>query len=153
MSSLNYWATLHATFFPNKMFACLAEFWMASGKNCLLRRTNNLVCNECKMKGSQIWNYYWWHLLTALLFLFYAFFVFSVPTRRMERIWPTCPKMPLVTSQFRSDIQRRGSILAWIVILSVYGADTIAIDLSLSALISWFMKSIIGFQTILIYMQ
>jgi hypothetical protein len=29
-------------------------------------------------------------------------------------------------------IQRRGSILAWIVILSVYGADTIAIDLSLS---------------------
>ncbi len=40
---------------------------------------------------------------------------------------------------------RRGSILAWIVILSVYGADTIAIDLSLAALISWFMKSIIGF--------
>jgi hypothetical protein len=44
-----------------------------------------------------------------------------------------------------------GFILAWIVILSVYGADTIAecrsqvIDLSLSALISWFMKSIIGF--------
>ncbi len=33
-------------------------------------------------------------------------------------------------------IQRRGSILAWTVILSVYGADTIAIDLSLSALIS-----------------
>ncbi len=37
-------------------------------------------------------------------------------------------------------IQRRGSILAWPVILSVYGADTIATDLSLSALISWFMK-------------
>jgi hypothetical protein len=36
----------------------------------------------------------------------------------------------------RAYIQRRGSILAWIVILSVYGADTIAIDLSLSALIS-----------------
>ncbi len=35
-----------------------------------------------------------------------------------------------------ADIQRQGSILAWIVILSVYGADTIAIDLSLSALIS-----------------
>ncbi len=33
-------------------------------------------------------------------------------------------------------IQRRGSILAWIVILSVYGADTIAIDISLSAQIS-----------------
>jgi len=45
----------------------------------------------------------------------------------------------------RAAIQRRGSILAWTVILSVYGADTIAIDLSLSALISWFMKSIIGF--------
>ncbi len=34
-------------------------------------------------------------------------------------------------------IQRLGSILVWTVILSVYGADTIAIDLfSLSALIS-----------------
>ncbi len=40
---------------------------------------------------------------------------------------------------------RRGSILAWIVILSVYGADTIAIDLSIAGLIFWFMKSIIGF--------
>ncbi len=37
---------------------------------------------------------------------------------------------------YRADIQRRGSILAWIVNLSVYGVDTIAIDLSLSALIS-----------------
>ncbi len=45
----------------------------------------------------------------------------------------------------RADIQRLGTILAWIVILSVYGADTIAIVLSLSALISWFMKSIIRF--------
>jgi hypothetical protein len=36
----------------------------------------------------------------------------------------------------RAAIQRQGSILAWIVILSVYGADTIATDLSLSALIS-----------------
>jgi hypothetical protein len=33
-------------------------------------------------------------------------------------------------------IQKRGSILEWIVILSVYDADTIAFDLSLSALIS-----------------
>ena len=39
-------------------------------------------------------------------------------------------------SGLRAGIQRRGSILAWIVILSVYGADTIAFDLSLSALIS-----------------
>jgi hypothetical protein len=38
--------------------------------------------------------------------------------------------------EYGAAIQRRGSILAWIVILSVYGADTIAIDLSLSALIS-----------------
>ncbi len=44
-----------------------------------------------------------------------------------------------------ADIQRQGFILAWIVTLSVYGADTIAIDNSLSALIFWFMKSIIGF--------
>jgi hypothetical protein len=36
----------------------------------------------------------------------------------------------------RAAFQRRGSILAYIVILSVYDADTIAIDLSLSALIS-----------------
>jgi hypothetical protein len=38
----------------------------------------------------------------------------------------------------RAAIHRRDSILAWIVILSVYGTDTIAevIDLSLSALIS-----------------
>ncbi len=42
-------------------------------------------------------------------------------------------------------IQRQGFILIWIVILSVYSADTIAIDLSLSALISWFMKSIFVF--------
>jgi hypothetical protein len=45
-----------------------------------------------------------------------------------------------------ADIQRRGSRLAWIVILSVYGADTIAIDLSLSELNSLFIKSIIGFK-------
>jgi hypothetical protein len=42
-------------------------------------------------------------------------------------------------------IQRRGSILSWSVILSFYGAVTIAIDLSLSAQISGFAKSIIGF--------
>ncbi len=34
-----------------------------------------------------------------------------------------------------ADIQRRGSILAWIIILSVYGTSQV-IDLSLSALIS-----------------
>jgi hypothetical protein len=38
--------------------------------------------------------------------------------------------------EIRADIQRESYILAWTVILSVYGADTIAIDLSLSALIS-----------------
>ncbi len=38
------------------------------------------------------------------------------------------------------DIQRWGSILVWIVTLSVCGAYQIAIDLSLSALISWFIK-------------
>ncbi len=47
--------------------------------------------------------------------------------------------------QIGADIQRRGFILAWIVILSVYGVDTIATDLSFSALISWFIKSSIGF--------
>jgi hypothetical protein len=48
-------------------------------------------------------------------------------------------------SHFQADIQRRGSIKRWTTILSVYGADTIAIDLSLSALSSWFMQLIIGF--------
>jgi hypothetical protein len=37
-------------------------------------------------------------------------------------------------STSRAAIQRRGSVLAWIVILIGNGADTIAIDLSLSAL-------------------
>jgi hypothetical protein len=38
---------------------------------------------------------------------------------------------PVKTTAVESNaaIQRRGSILAWTVILSVYGADTIAIDL------------------------
>ncbi len=52
-------------------------------------------------------------------------------------------KLAMATSW--AAIQRRGSKLAWVVILTVYGAGTIAIDLSLSALISWFMKSIIWF--------
>ncbi len=46
----------------------------------------------------------------------------------------------------RAAIQRRGSILAWIVILSVYGADTIAsqvIDFSPFCVMK--SKSIIGF--------
>ncbi len=51
----------------------------------------------------------------------------------------------LFLSKLRAAIQRRGSKLSWSVILSVYGADTIAIDLSLSALISWFIKSIFVF--------
>jgi hypothetical protein len=37
----------------------------------------------------------------------------------------------------RADIQRRGSILAWIVILTVYGADTIA---EVKLLISYFLR-------------
>jgi hypothetical protein len=47
---------------------------------------------------------------------------------------------------FRAHIQIRGSILAWIVILSVYGADTIAIDLSLSALILIYEINYWGFK-------
>jgi hypothetical protein len=39
----------------------------------------------------------------------------------------------IVTEPAWADIQRLGSILAWIVILSVYGADTIAeVKLSIS---------------------
>jgi hypothetical protein len=46
----------------------------------------------------------------------------------------------ILDTVFRAAFQRRGSILAWTVILSAYGADTIEIDLSLSALISSLMK-------------
>ncbi len=54
------------------------------------------------------------------------------------------PFLQMVTFKDNNYItQRRGSILAWIVILYIFGADTIAIGLSFSALISWFMKSII----------
>jgi hypothetical protein len=66
-------------------------------------------------------------------------------------IWKRCEtgkihaNMLFILSATLADIQRRGSILTWIVILSVYVADTIAIDLSLSELISLFMISIIGF--------
>jgi hypothetical protein len=78
--------------------------------------------------------------------LFYELFVYSP-------FFPLNKNSILVTqngqgpSLFKAYIQRRGSLLAWSVILSVHGADTIAevIDLSLSALISWFMKSNIGF--------
>jgi hypothetical protein len=45
------------------------------------------------------------------------------------------PFIGQVSVDYRAAIQRRGSILSWSIILSVYGADTIAIDLSLSALI------------------
>jgi hypothetical protein len=44
----------------------------------------------------------------------------------------SCVSFPLyyTVTSLGADIQRQGSILARIVILSVYGADTIAIDLS-----------------------
>ncbi len=54
-------------------------------------------------------------------------------------------------------IQRQGSILAWIVILSVYGADTIAeVKYLLSPFLCWSLdlwSQLLGFITILIYMQ
>ncbi len=50
-------------------------------------------------------------------------------------------ELDAVTTQLdsihRADIQKRGSILAWIVILSVYGADTIA---EVNLLISPFLR-------------
>ncbi len=50
--------------------------------------------------------------------------------------WVLKPDLTAHEVPFRAAIQKRDSTLAWIVILSVYGADTIAIDLTLSALIS-----------------
>jgi hypothetical protein len=49
---------------------------------------------------------------------------------------PSCSELCVLSPLPWAAIQRRDSILAWMLILSVYGADTIAIDLSLSALIS-----------------
>jgi hypothetical protein len=66
----------------------------------------------------------------------------TAQTRKMNR-----SAMAAQTATTRAAIQGWGSILAWTVILSVYGADTIATHLSLSALISWFMKLIIGVLT------
>ncbi len=40
----------------------------------------------------------------------------------------------------RADIQRRDSILAWIVSLSVYGADTIAVKLLISPFLRYEIK-------------
>jgi hypothetical protein len=54
-------------------------------------------------------------------------FMFSAPTDEIH----------LFKRRTWADIQRRGSILAWIVILSVYGADTIA---EVKLLISPFLR-------------
>jgi hypothetical protein len=46
------------------------------------------------------------------------------------------PRFAYCQELFRADIQRQGSIMAWIVIFSIYGADTITKVKLLSALIS-----------------
>jgi hypothetical protein len=56
----------------------------------------------------------------------------SVTLTKTPATFSTARQTPLIWA----GIRRLGSILSWIVILSVYGANTIAIDLSLSALIS-----------------
>jgi hypothetical protein len=68
---------------------------------------------------------------------------YGVPSNNFVKKNVLCEKGDEITrfdgnkqTLFRAAIQRRGSILAWIVILSVYDADTFTIDLSLSALIS-----------------
>ena len=56
-----------------------------------------------------------------------------------SRVWTGHAFRLVLFLQYRfswTAIQRRGSILAWTVFLSVYGADTIAIVLSLFELIS-----------------
>jgi hypothetical protein len=45
---------------------------------------------------------------------------------RGEGVTPFAPTPPLSTAGFRVYIYRRGAILAWIVILSVHGADITA---------------------------
>jgi hypothetical protein len=69
------------------------------------------------------------------------------------------PLPPNFPTDSRAAIQRRGSILAWIVILSVYGTDRIA---EVKLLISPFLRADLlfyeinnwlVFETILIYMQ
>ncbi len=80
---------------------------------CSLRCENNFLTIECVRFASI-------SKKTPLSKLSFAFVSISLPLLGCNQI--------------------RGSILSWSVIFSVYGADTIAIDLSLSALISWFMK-------------
>ncbi len=47
-------------------------------------------------------------------------------------------KLRKMSPRTRADIQGHGSILAWIVILSVYGADTIAeVKLLISPFLRW----------------
>jgi hypothetical protein len=77
-----------------------------------------------------------------LNFIFNIFVCFDIPkiiyeqfyVRELEEMCSKCQEICNKTN--RAAIQKRGSILALMVNLSVYGADTIAIDLSLSALIS-----------------
>jgi hypothetical protein len=83
-----------------------------------------------------------------------VFILMDIAQRRVSPWRPaefrTGDLLYIVTAGWRANtagllFRDRVPSLTWIVILSVYGADTIAINLSLSALISWYMKSIIGF--------
>ncbi len=84
-------------------------------------------------------------LVWSLLWVLQEIWIFCIKYAEMLIIYIVYMYTNVIAFSILSHGLGRCSILAWIVIVSVYGTDTIAIDLSLSTRISWFMKSIIGF--------
>jgi hypothetical protein len=85
-------------------------------------------------------------LLWSLLWVLQEIWIFAIKYAEMLIIYIVYMYSNVIAFSILSHGLRRGSILAWIVILSVYHTDIIAIDLSLSPRISWFMKSIINYN-------
>ncbi len=78
------------------------------------------------------------YIVLALLTIIYICGVHSVPPNIHGWLNIISPLLMVRQTHFRADIQRHGSIFAWIVILSVYGADPIAeIKLLISPFLRW----------------
>ncbi len=78
------------------------------------------------------------YIVLAWLTIIYICGVHSVPPNIHGWLNIISPLLMVRQTHFRADIQRRCSILAWIVILSVYGVDTIAeTKLLISPFLRW----------------
>jgi hypothetical protein len=86
-------------------------------------------------KASRTWSSFLWTRGTVVMVPSHGVVAAVVSCRNLGRLFSNF-KFILHLHYSRAAIQRREFILSWTVILSVYGADTIAIDLSLSALIA-----------------